>query len=119
MNPGAGRVLLALFCAAVLPGLPLAAETRAVTVDELMRLRWISDVRISPDGHGVAYVVSQPSVEKNAHEAVLYLVPASGGPATRMTYGTRIFNQPRPAPRLRWSPDGTSLSFVALVEDAP
>jgi hypothetical protein len=53
-------------------GLPRegAAQTRPVTVDDLMRLRWVADVRISPDGQHVAYVVSQPSVEKNVHDAV-------------------------------------------------
>ena len=35
------------------------------------------------------YVVSQPSVEKNAHEAVLYVVPVAGGAATRMILGAR------------------------------
>jgi dipeptidyl aminopeptidase/acylaminoacyl peptidase len=84
-----------------------------------MRLRSISDVRISPDGQRVAYVVSEPSLDKNVHEANLYMVPAAGGSPTRMTYGTRIFSQPRPAPHLRWSPDGTSLSFIALIEDRP
>jgi len=118
MKPEAS-LRVVLFCAAFVPGPRLEAETRPVTVDDLMRLRSMSDVRISPDGQRVAYVVSQPSVEKNAHEAVLHVVPAAGGPATRMTYGTRIFNKPRPVPHLRWSPDGTSLAFIALVDDAP
>jgi dipeptidyl aminopeptidase/acylaminoacyl peptidase len=84
-----------------------------------MRLRSLSDIRISPDGQRVAYVASQPSFEKDVHEAVLYVVPAAGGPSLRMVYGTRIFNQPRPFPHLRWSPDGSSLSFVAFVDERP
>ena len=88
-----------------LPGRLAEAQTRPVTVEDRMRLRSIPDVRISPDGQRVAYVVSQPSVEKNAPVAVLWVVPVAGGAATRMNYGTRIFNQPRPAPRLRWSPE--------------
>ena len=78
-----------------------AAPPRPVTVDDLMRLRSINDVRISPDGTQVAYVVSQPSFEKDEHEAVLYRVASSGGAPLRLTYGTRIFNRPRPNPRLR------------------
>lgn len=96
-----------------------AAAPRKVTVDDLMRLRSINDVRISPDGAHVAYVVSQPSFEKDEHEAVLYLVSASGGEPTRLTYGTRIFNRPRPNPRLRWSPDGSRISFVAFANEQP
>ncbi len=99
---------------------PVAAGAqRPVTVDDLMRLRSINDVKISPDGSKVAYVVSQPSFEKDEHEAVLYLVSTSGGEPVRLTHGTRIFNRPRPNPRLRWSPDGTRLSFVAFVNEQP
>ncbi len=109
---------------AVLAALPpatasTAAGRRAVTVSDLMGLRSISDVRISPDGRQVAYVVSRPSLEQDEHEAVLYQVPAAGGTPVRLTYGTRIFNRPRPAPHLRWSPDGTRLSFLAFAGDLP
>ena len=45
---------LVLLCAALLPGRAAEAQTRLVTVDDLMRLRSISDVRISPDGQRVA-----------------------------------------------------------------
>jgi dipeptidyl aminopeptidase/acylaminoacyl peptidase len=88
-------------------------------VDDLMRLRWIADVQISPDGERVAYVVSQPNVETNTHDAMLYVVPVAGGTPVRLNYGTRIFNVPRPSPRLRWSPSGSSLSFIAMVNDLP
>jgi Tol biopolymer transport system component len=117
MNRGA-FLGLALFCALALssPGL---AKPHPVSVDDLMRLRWIADVQISPDGERVAYVVSQPNVENNTHDATLYIVPTAGGTPVRMNYGTRIFNVPRPAPRLRWSPNGSSLSFIAMVNDLP
>jgi dipeptidyl aminopeptidase/acylaminoacyl peptidase len=98
---------------------PGAANARKVTLDDLMRLRSIVDVRISPDGEKVAYVVSEPSFEKDAHGATLYLVPASGGTPVRWTHSTRIFNRPLPRPRLRWSPDGAQLSFLAFAGDVP
>jgi dipeptidyl aminopeptidase/acylaminoacyl peptidase len=106
--------------AAMLTAPPAAfAGSRPVTVDDLMRLRSISDVRISPDGRQVAYVVSQPSFEKDEHEAALYLVPAAGGAPLRLTHGTRVFNQPRPLAQLRWSPDGTRLSFLGVADGQP
>jgi dipeptidyl aminopeptidase/acylaminoacyl peptidase len=95
------------------------AAPHPVSVDDLMKLRWIADVQISPDGERVAYVVSQPNVETNTHDAQLYVVSTAGGTPVRMNYGTRIFNVPRPAPHLRWSPNGSSLAFVALVNDLP
>jgi dipeptidyl aminopeptidase/acylaminoacyl peptidase len=118
-RPGRIRFLPAALLAAGLP-VPLgAAAARPVTVNDLMGLRSISDVRISPDGRQIAYVVSRPSLEKDEHEAVLYLVSASGGAPARLTYGTRLFNKPRPAPHLRWSPDGTRLSFLAFAGEMP
>lgn len=84
-----------------------------------MRLRSVSDVRISPDGSQIAYVVSTPSLETASHEGVLYRIEAAGGTPLRMTYHTRIFNKPLPSPWLRWSPDGSLISFVGYVEGVP
>jgi dipeptidyl aminopeptidase/acylaminoacyl peptidase len=98
---------------------PASLQAAQVTVDDLMRLSTVSDVRISPDGNQVAYVVSTPSLETASHEAVLYRIPAAGGTSLRLTYNTRIFNKPLPSPWLRWSPDGSLLSFVAYVGDVP
>ena len=99
--------------------LPLAEASAQVTVDDLMRLRTVSDVQISPDGEHIAYVVATPSLETASHEAVLYRVPAGGGTPQRLTFHTRIFNKPLPSPWLRWSPDGSLLSFVAYVDSVP
>ncbi|MFB3812659.1 MAG: prolyl oligopeptidase family serine peptidase [Terriglobales bacterium] len=96
---------------------PAAAEK--VTIDDLMRVRSVSDVRISPDGKRVAYVVSTPSLDTASHEPTLYVVSTSGGPPLRFTYSTRIFNQPVPTPVLRWSPDGSLISFLGFVGDNP
>ena len=59
-------VALAL-CVTLLSFNSLFAAPHAVSVDDLMKLRWIADVQISPDGSRVAYVVSQPNVETNTH----------------------------------------------------
>src|SRR5260370_9891905 len=98
---------------------PAFAATHPVSVDDLMKLRWIAAVQISPDGERVAYVVSEADLENNTHDAQLYVVTTAGGTPARMTYGTRIFNVPRPAPQLRWSPNGSSLAFIAMVNDLP
>ena len=109
-----GWLLLVLIPCAARP-LPAAK----VTIDDLMRLRSISDVRISPDGKRIAYVVSTPSFEEAEHVPVLYVVPATGGAPLRLTYKTRIFNRRLPAAWLRWSPDGSLLSFVGFVDGVP
>jgi dipeptidyl aminopeptidase/acylaminoacyl peptidase len=90
--------------------------SRKVTVDDLMKLRTIVDAKISPDGRRVAYVVSQPSVERNAHETELFVVAATGGASTRLPLPVRIFTPALPAPRLRWSHDSRTISFLGIAD---
>ncbi|MDQ2869735.1 MAG: S9 family peptidase [Acidobacteriota bacterium] len=90
-----------------------------MTVEDLMKVRSIVDVRIAPDGQHIAYVVSTPSLERNAHEAAIFLVEAGGGPARGLAGETRVFTPALPAPRLRWSPDGGRVSFLGVAADKP
>jgi dipeptidyl aminopeptidase/acylaminoacyl peptidase len=108
-----------LAIAAALVSMAGTAPAARVTVDDLMRLRTIVDVKISPDASVVAFVVSTPSLEKDEHEAMLCVVPAGGGAPARLAAGARILNVPLPAPRLRWSPDGTMISFLAFSGERP
>jgi dipeptidyl aminopeptidase/acylaminoacyl peptidase len=85
-----------------------------MTIDDEMKLRAIVDVRISPDGARVAYVVSTPVLPKNEHEGALFVVSAGGGTPVALGGSVRIFNAPVPRPQLRWSPDGAALSLVGF-----
>ena len=113
--------LAALVATAVVVALagPAAQPKRAISVDDLMKLRSIVDVQIAPDGQRVAYVVSTPSLAKNEHEAALFVVAASGGAPARLGETVRIFNVPSPRPQLRWSPDGSMLSVIGIDEGRP
>lgn len=112
-------VLLAMAAAAG----PLSGELRRVTLDDVMQMRSIVDVEIAPDGSQVAYVVSTPSVEKNAHEVALLVVSiretGRGAEPRRLGEGVRILNAPLPAPRLRWSPDGAAIGLLAIAGERP
>jgi dipeptidyl aminopeptidase/acylaminoacyl peptidase len=96
-----------------------SAGAAKVTVDDLMKLRSIMDVRISPDGTQVAYAVSTPSLERNAHEAAVFVVAAQGGEPRRLAEKTRVFAPRVPVPKLRWAPDGKSVSFLGLSGERP
>jgi dipeptidyl aminopeptidase/acylaminoacyl peptidase len=105
-----GPVALVALVALAAPVAPAAPAK--VTIDHLMALRTINDVKISPAGDRVAYTVSVPSVERNAHEPALFIVSATGGAPTRLAETQRIFTPALPAPRLRWLPDGRTLSML-------
>jgi dipeptidyl aminopeptidase/acylaminoacyl peptidase len=92
---------------------------KLVTLDDVMGFRSIVDVSMSPQGDRVAYVVSTPTLTRNQHVAELFVVPASGGVPKRLAETTRILNTPLPSPKLRWSPDGTRISFLGLTAGKP
>jgi dipeptidyl aminopeptidase/acylaminoacyl peptidase len=92
---------------------------RRVTIDDLMALSTINDVRISPAGDRVAYTVSTPSVERNAHETALFVIPATGGTPKRLVEAHRVFTPALPAPRLRWQPGGKMISLLVTTENGP
>ena len=110
----------ALLVAAITTSLTATAQSpRQVTIDDLMGLRTINDVKISPAGDRVAYTVSTPSVERNAHEPALFIIGATGGTPKRLAETYRISAPALPAPRLRWLPDGKTLSVLMMGPGGP
>jgi dipeptidyl aminopeptidase/acylaminoacyl peptidase len=75
-----------------------------------MALRSLGGFALSPDGHSVAYAVSawDRSGDVPARRSHLWLVPSDGGTPKQLTFGDRGESSPR------WSPDGKTLSFVAV-----
>ena len=96
-----------------------AQAPRRVTIDDLMGLRTINDVKISPSGDRLAYTVSAPSVERNAHEPALFVMPSTGGTPKRLAESHRIFTPALPAPRVRWQPDGQTVSILVAGANGP
>jgi dipeptidyl aminopeptidase/acylaminoacyl peptidase len=104
----------------ILAAIAVSAQSpRRVTIDDLMALRTINDVEISPSGDRVAYAVSTPSVERNAHEAALFVMSATGGAPKRLAESHRIFTPALPAPRLRWLPNGEAVSVLVVSATGP
>jgi len=109
------RIRLALVAASLwLGSQPLAAQgKRVATIDDLMRLKTVTEVQLSPDGSKVAYVVSVPVVDKNAHDSDIWMVAASGGEPVQLT------NSPKGDQSPRWSPDGRRIAFVSMRDGPP
>jgi dipeptidyl aminopeptidase/acylaminoacyl peptidase len=119
-----GRATLLILTVTVVvtvPSRPITAQAvrRPVTIDDLMKLRAIVDVRLSPDGELVAYVVSTPVLSSNEHDGALFVVPARGGTPRRIGEDIHIFNTPSPVPRVRWSPDGELVTLMGLDGTRP
>ncbi|MBI4478073.1 MAG: S9 family peptidase, partial [Acidobacteria bacterium] len=84
-----------------------APARRPLTLDDLARMREISDPQISPDGKWVAYVLSTVDVKEDKTNTDIWMVSYDGVTDRQMTASPENESSPR------WSPDGRYLSFTS------
>ena len=101
------RTLAAAACWILLPAsAQLAAQqTRPMSVEDVLGLRSLGAVQVSPDGRWVAYVVTVRNFELDLNNSDIWIVRTEGGDPVRLTHHSG--NDDAPA----WSPDGKWLAF--------
>ncbi len=85
----------------------VAAQKHAITFDDYIALKAVSDPQLSPDGKWVAYTVSTPSLQDNRNVSRVWVVEVATGKSRQLTGGPGSDRQPR------WSPDGKTLAFIS------
>jgi dipeptidyl aminopeptidase/acylaminoacyl peptidase len=98
---------LAVLLALAAPAAVAQTARRAITLDDLGKIKTVGDPQRSPDGKWVAYVVGTIDVEKDKRESDLWMVSWDGKETLRLTSGPDGESSPR------WSPDGRHLAFLA------
>jgi dipeptidyl aminopeptidase/acylaminoacyl peptidase len=72
---------------------------------DLLRLTWIADPQISPDGRRIVYTRVVVDQALDTYQTSLWIVATAGGAPRALTFGPRD-GQPR------WSPTGDRIAFV-------
>ncbi|MDB4907350.1 MAG: WD40-like beta Propeller containing protein [Gemmatimonadetes bacterium] len=84
-----------------------AKPRRALTANDLYRLRTVSDPRVSPEGAWVAYTVSTPDSTKDKSDSDVWMSSWDGETTLRVT------SSPDGESKPRFSPDGRWLAFTS------
>ena len=88
-------------------GSPLIAQERRFTVNDLLKVRRVSDPQVSPKGDLVAFTITDMDPLANKGTTQIYLVPLGGGEMRQLTNDEHSSASPR------WSPDGDKLAFIS------
>lgn len=110
-QPHARLAALAFLFTGFLPGAIAAQEDaeapRPMTIVDLIEIPSLGDPQVSPDGSQVLYVRSDADWGANRTVSHIWRVNADGSDARQMTNGEDGESSPR------WSPDGTTIAFLA------
>ncbi len=109
------KKILPLVLATLLTG-AMFAETAAAqgsaspfTIDDLVRLKRLSDPQVSPDGRYVAYVLRETDMEANKGRTDIWLLDL----AQKDAQPQRLTSDPASDTSPRWAPDDHTLYFLS------
>jgi dipeptidyl aminopeptidase/acylaminoacyl peptidase len=102
--------LLAFFVFEIIAGaaLPAYSQTRGVTPDDYFAFKFLNDVRSSPDGTTIAFVVASIDQKQNRRHSAIWTVPSDGSRQPSLIT-TSVQSSTNP----RWSPDGSGIAFLS------
>ncbi|HMG74302.1 MAG TPA: S9 family peptidase [Pyrinomonadaceae bacterium] len=83
------------------------AQERRFTIDDLLKVRRVSDPQLSPKSDLVAFTITDVDKIANKSTTQIYVVPLAGGEMRQLTNDEHSSASPR------WSPDGEKLAFIS------
>ena len=89
------------------------AQKRAFTIQDLYRVKSISDVHVSPDGKSVIYAVATSDLPRAKRVTHIWMMDIDGRNARQLTSGDKSESSPA------FSPDGKWISFISSKDGSP
>jgi dipeptidyl aminopeptidase/acylaminoacyl peptidase len=97
-------ILLLVSCA------PAFAQKRAFNLEDLYRIKNVSDVHVSPDGKSIVYVLTTSDLPRARRSNQIWIMDAAGRNARALSTDASSASSPR------FSPDGSLLSFITTKD---
>src|SRR5713101_8346020 len=109
MKRGIAFVVILTFSFASIGAAKEQQAARPFTIDDLLKIRRVSDPQLSPDGRWIAYTIADTDLAANRRTTQIYLVSTDGGEPRQLTTEKQSSYSPR------WSPDGKWIAFTTEV----
>lgn len=101
------RVLWLLTLLLIYSAPQLQAQKRAFTIEDLYRIKSVSDLHISPDGKSVIYAVGTPDLARARRSSQIWMMDLDGSNARQILQNEKGASSPQ------FSPDGKWISFLS------